>query len=75
MVSEQLYNNRINNSYIKYIKKCCGHMNIDELYVFAQIEPYEVVDQNHWFTLKQINLFHEKFMEMTGSINIARETS
>jgi hypothetical protein len=47
MVSEQLYNNCINNSYIKYIEKCCGHINLDELYVFAQIEPYEVVDQNH----------------------------
>ena len=75
MVSEQLYNSRIINSCIKYIKKCCGHINLDELYAFAQIKPYEVTDQNQWFTRKQINLFHEKIPELTGSINIAREAS
>ena len=37
------------------------------------MEPYEVEDQNHWFTQEQINLFHEKLTEMTGSTNIARE--
>jgi hypothetical protein len=38
MVSEHLHNICIINSYIKYIKKCCGHINLDELYAFAQIE-------------------------------------
>jgi hypothetical protein len=50
-------------------------INFDELYAFAQIEPYEAADQNHWFTRKKINLFHEKLMAMTGSTNIAREAS
>ena len=75
MVSEQLYNSRIVNSYIKYIKKRCGHIKLDELYAFAQIEPYEVADQNHRFTQKQINLFHEKLTELTCSINIVQEAS
>ena len=44
-----------------------------KLYDYAHIEPYEVADQNHWFTQEQINLFHEKLTEMTGSTNIARE--
>ena len=75
MVSEQFYKSRIINSYIKHIKKRCGHVKLDELYAFAQIKPYEVADQNHWFTRKQINLFHEKLTELTGSINIARKVS
>ena len=73
MASGPLYNSRIINTYIKYIKKCYEHVNIDELYDYALIEPYEVADQNHWFTQEQINLFHEKLAALTGSINIARE--
>jgi HD-GYP domain-containing protein (c-di-GMP phosphodiesterase class II) len=37
------------------------------------MEPYEVADQNHWFTQEQINLFHEKLAQITGDANIARE--
>jgi response regulator RpfG family c-di-GMP phosphodiesterase len=37
------------------------------------MEPYEVADQNHWFTQEQINLFHEKLTELTGTDSIARE--
>ena len=73
MASEPLYNSRIINTYIKYVKKCYEHVNIDELYNYAKMEPYEVADQNHWFTQEQINLFHEKLASLTGSTNIARE--
>ena len=73
MDSTPLYNSRIVNTYIKYIKKCYEHININELLEYAKMEPYEVADQNHWFTQEQINLFHEKLTEMTGSTNIARE--
>lgn len=73
MEEERLYNSRIINTYIKYIKKCYEHVNIDELYQYAHMEPYEVADQNHWFTQEQINLFHEKLTQLSGEINIARE--
>jgi HD-GYP domain-containing protein (c-di-GMP phosphodiesterase class II) len=73
LASEPLYNSRIINTYIKYVKKCYEHVNIDELYDYAKMEPYEVADQNHWFTQEQINLFHEKLASLTGSSNIARE--
>lgn len=73
MDSKPLYNSRIINTYIKYIKKCYEHINIDELYDYAHIESYEVADQNHWFTQEQVNRFHEKLAEMTGATNIARE--
>ncbi len=73
MDSTPLYNSRIINTYIRYIKKCYEHVNIDELYEYARMEPYEVADQNHWFTQEQINRFHEKLAEITGAANIARE--
>ncbi|MCX5848904.1 MAG: HD domain-containing protein [Deltaproteobacteria bacterium] len=73
MESKPLYSSRIVNTYIKYVKKCYENININELYEFAKMEPYEVEDQNHWFTQEQINLFHEKLTKMTGSTNIARE--
>jgi len=71
--SKPLYNSRIINTYVKYIRKCYEHVNIDELYDYAGIEPYEVADQNHWFTQEQVNRFHEKLAEITGATNIARE--
>jgi len=71
--STLLYNSRVINTYIKYIKKCYENIDIDVLYDYANIEPYEVADQNHWFTQEQINRFHEKLSELTGSTNIARE--
>jgi HD-GYP domain-containing protein (c-di-GMP phosphodiesterase class II) len=71
--SVPLYNSRLINTYIKYIKKCYEHINIKELLEYAHIEPYEVEDQNHWFTQETIDLFHEKLKEKTGSINYARE--
>jgi HD-GYP domain-containing protein (c-di-GMP phosphodiesterase class II) len=37
------------------------------------MEPYEVGDQNHWFTQEQINRFHQKLSQLTGAANIARE--
>jgi len=71
--SKPLYNSRIIDSYIKYIKKCYEHVNVDEIYDYAQMEPYEVADQNHWFSQKQVDLFYEKVTALTGSANIARE--
>jgi len=68
-----LYNSRIINTYIKYIKKCYEHVSINKLLEYAQMEQYEVEDQNHWFTQDQVNLFHERLSEMTGASNISRE--
>jgi hypothetical protein len=37
------------------------------------MELYKVADQGHWFTQKQINLFHQKLSELTKNENIAQE--
>lgn len=73
MDSRPLYNSRIVNTYLKYIKKCYEYININEILEYAGMEPYEVGDQNHWFTQEQINRFHQKLSQLTGAANIARE--
>ena len=71
--STQLYNSRIVDNYIKLIKKKYGHVNVNSLLSYAKMTPYEVADEGHWFTQRQINLFHEKLLQVTHNENIARE--
>jgi len=68
-----LYNSRIIDTYIKLIKRKYGHIDIDDLLNYAGMKPYEVADQGHWFTQTQINLFHERLVQLTRNQDIARE--
>jgi HD-GYP domain-containing protein (c-di-GMP phosphodiesterase class II) len=68
-----LYNSRIVDNYIKLIKKKYDHIDVSELLAYANIKPYEIADQGHWFTQKQINRFHQKLSQLTQNENIARE--
>lgn len=68
-----LYNSRIIDTYIKLIKRRYDYVNINELLHYAQMESYQVSDQGHWFNQKQIDLFYEKVVQLTGNENIARE--
>ena len=71
--NKPLYNSRIVNSYIKFIEKNYVHIDVEDLLGYAKMKPYEVADENHWFTQKQINLFHDKLSQLTTNVNIARE--
>ncbi|MFC1669086.1 HD domain-containing phosphohydrolase [Spirochaetota bacterium] len=68
-----LYNSRIIDAYIKFIKKYYNHININEILSYAAMKSYEVADQEHWFNQKQINLFYEKVVQKTKNKNIALE--
>ncbi len=68
-----LYNSRIVNTYIKFVKRNYSYVNIGELLEYAKMKPYEVADESQWFTQEQINLFHEKLSQDTNKQNIARE--
>ena len=68
-----LYNSRIVDTYIKLIKKKYPYVDIPNLLKSAKMEDYEVADQGHWFTQEQINLFHEKLVQLTDNENISRE--
>jgi signal transduction histidine kinase/ActR/RegA family two-component response regulator len=69
-----LYSSRITNNYIKLIRHKYSHINVNELLRSAEIEPFQIEDEGHWFTQKQINFFHEKLQVFTGNKDIARET-
>ncbi|MEE8553557.1 MAG: hypothetical protein V3S72_09680, partial [Desulfobacterales bacterium] len=71
--STQLYNSRIVDNYIKLIKKKHSYVDVNSLLSYAKMTPYEVADEGHWFTQEQINLFHEKLLQITHNENIARE--
>ncbi len=72
-MTDKIYNSRIINTYIKFIKNRYSYVNINELLNYACMEPYQVEDQGHWFTQEQINLFYERLVKLTGNENIARE--
>ncbi|MDO8281489.1 MAG: HD domain-containing phosphohydrolase [Thermodesulfovibrionia bacterium] len=69
-----LYNSRIINTYIKFIKRNYSYVDVNDLLHYAKMESYQVEDVGHWFTQEQINRFHEKLKKLTGNIEIARET-
>jgi HD-GYP domain-containing protein (c-di-GMP phosphodiesterase class II) len=68
-----LYNSRIIDTYIKLLRKKYPFVDIDELLSYAQMKDYEVADPGHWFSQYQIDLFHQKLVELTGNEAISRE--
>jgi hypothetical protein len=71
--NKPLYGSRGIAIYLKLLRYKYSHVDIDELLRYAGMEPYQVSDESQLFSQKQINLFHEKIVELTGSRNIARE--
>ncbi len=68
-----LYNSRIIDTYIKLLRKRYPFVDIDELLSSANMKEYEVSDPGHWFTQNQIDLFHQKLVQLTGNEKISRE--
>lgn len=68
-----LYNSRITNTYLKLLRLRYPHVDIGELLRHAGIVLHQVEDEGHWFTQRQVNLFHEKLAELTRNPHIARE--
>ena len=68
-----LYNSRIVDNYIKLLNFKYPWVNITEILRYAGMTSYEIADQGHWFTQRQIDRFHEKLSELTHNENISRE--
>ncbi len=73
MDTRPLYNSRIIDNYIRLIQKKYHYIDVNRLLRFSGMQPYEVADQGHWFSQKQINRFHERLSQLTKNENIARE--
>lgn len=71
--NKPLYGSRGIAIYLKLLRYKYSLVDIDELLRYAGMEPYQVTDESHLFSQKQINLFYEKIVELTGNKNIARE--
>ena len=69
----RLYNSRSINVYLGYLG--WKYPEIDQLALLAcaGIRPEEVVDQGHWFSQGQIDLFYDRLWQLTGNDQIARE--
>ena len=54
-----LYNSRILNTYLEFIRKDHPETNIEYVLNYAGITLYEVEDEGHWFNQKQVDRFYE----------------
>jgi hypothetical protein len=72
-IDNPLYNSRLVNNYIEYTEKHYPELSVDSLLSYAGITTYELEDQGHWFTQRQVDQFHKILTEKTGNPNISRE--
>jgi len=68
-----LYNSRIIDLFLKLLRKKYQHVDIDELIKYAGMKAWEIADTGHWFSQRQIDMFNEKLIQLTGDPGIARE--
>lgn len=68
-----LYNSKIVLTYVRFAERRCAGVNMNEVLAYAGIETYQLGDEDHWFTQAQMDLFHEKLVELTGNRDIARK--
>lgn len=69
----RLYNSRCINAYLRYLTLKYPEIDQSSLLGAAGIRPEEVDDQGHWFSQRQINLFYDRLLQLTGNEQIARE--
>jgi HD-GYP domain-containing protein (c-di-GMP phosphodiesterase class II) len=68
-----LYNSRIILPYIQLLRKKYPYVDSIQLLSRSGMKPYEVNDQGHWFSQKQIDRFYDEIVKLTGNPGIARE--
>jgi signal transduction histidine kinase/CheY-like chemotaxis protein len=71
--NKPLYGSRGIEIYLTLIRQKYSDLNIDELLRYAEMETYQVKDEGHFFSQRQINRFYEKLVELSGNKKIARE--
>jgi hypothetical protein len=69
----RLYNSRIIGTFLEYFKNARHDINIQDLFLNSGITPYEVEDEGHWLTQRQVDDFHDAVMMQTDDPLIFRE--
>ena len=72
-IDDPLYNSRIISTFVEYMKKHYPDVDIDSILSSAGITNYELEDQGHWFSQRQVDLFYEIISQKIGDPNISRE--
>jgi PAS domain S-box-containing protein/putative nucleotidyltransferase with HDIG domain len=73
MDNTPLYNSRIIKSYVEYLKRYLPDVDIDLLLKYADIETYQLDDEGHWLTQRQVDRFHDILAKTTHDPNISRK--
>lgn len=71
--STPLYNSRVISTYVKFIRNHYSYINMGDVLTYARMEPYQVEDEDHWFTQEQVDLFYERLERLTHNKDLARE--
>ena len=73
MTDERLYNTRNINTYIEYLKIYYPNVDLTDVLDYAEILPFELKDEGHWLTQRQIDRYFEILVKKTGNHNLARD--
>ena len=68
-----LYNSRILKNYVEYLKKNLPDIDIAPLLNYADIETYQLDDEGHWLTQRQVDRFHTILAKTTQDHDISRK--
>ena len=67
-----LYSSRLIKNYVEYLNEHHPEVNIDALLNYAGITTYQLEDGGHWFSQRQIDLFHEGMTQQTKDPDIPK---
>ena len=68
-----LYNSRILKNYVEYLSTYLPDIDIAPLLNYADIETYQLDDEGHWLTQKQVDRFHAMLAKTTQDPDISRK--
>ncbi len=72
-LDDALYNSRVIKNYVEYVKKFLPSVDMDAVLAHAGITTYELEDQGHWCSQRQVDRFHERLVEASGDPGISRK--
>ncbi|MCD6571591.1 MAG: phosphohydrolase, partial [Deltaproteobacteria bacterium] len=73
MENVPLYSSRIIKTYVEYLKEYYPEVDIVPILEYAEMRAYDLEDQGHWFSQRQIDRFHEALVEKLDNPNISRD--
>jgi PAS domain S-box-containing protein len=72
MDDKPLYNSRVIITFLEYLRQTRPDLDQDELLADSGISRYEVEDEGHWLTQRQVDGFHDALIARTQDPSIFR---